>query len=65
MIPFVDLKAQYARIGAEVNAAIQRVLDTCQFTLGPEVAAFEAEFAAYCGAKDGYCRTHLSPSRSS
>jgi dTDP-4-amino-4,6-dideoxygalactose transaminase len=53
MIPFVDLKAQYASIGAEVNAAIQRVLDSCQFTLGPEVAAFEAEFAGYCGAKEG------------
>jgi dTDP-4-amino-4,6-dideoxygalactose transaminase len=53
VIPFVDLKAQYAAIKTEVNAAIQRVLDSCQFTLGPEVAKFEAEFADYSGAKIG------------
>ncbi len=53
MIPFVDLKAQYASIKDEVNAAIQGVLQTCQFTLGTEVAAFETEFAAYCQAKHG------------
>ena len=53
MIPFVDLKAQYASIKTEVNAAIQGVLDTCQFTLGSEVAKFEEEFAAYSGAKLG------------
>jgi len=53
MIPFVDLKAQYAGIKEEVNAAIQGVLDTCQFTLGSEVAAFEEEFAAYCQAQYG------------
>ncbi len=53
MIPFVDLKAQYAGIKEEVNSAIQHVLDTCQFTLGSEVAAFEEEFAAYCQAKHG------------
>jgi dTDP-4-amino-4,6-dideoxygalactose transaminase len=53
MIPFVDLKAQYAGIKDEVNAAIQHVLETCQFTLGSEVAAFEQEFAAYCSAENG------------
>ncbi len=53
MIPFLDLKAQYASIKSEVNAAIQGVLDSCQFTLGSEVAAFEEEFAAYCHAKHG------------
>lgn len=53
MIPFVDLKAQYASIKNEVNAAIQGVLETCQFTLGSEVAAFEEEFAAYCGVRHG------------
>ncbi len=41
MIPFVDLKAQYASIKDEVDAAIQGVLDSCQFMLGSEVAAFE------------------------
>lgn len=53
MIPFVDLKAQYAGIKDEVNAAIQHVLETCQFTLGSEVAAFEKEFSAYCSAENG------------
>ena len=51
MIPFVDLKAQYASIRTEVNAAIQGVLDSCQFTLGSEVAALEDEYAKYCQAK--------------
>ena len=53
MIPFVDLKAQYASIKSEVNAAIQNTLDSCAFTLGPEVAEFEKEFAAYSGAQHG------------
>lgn len=53
MIPFVDLKAQYQGVREEVNAAIQGVLDTCQFTLGSEVLAFEQEFAAYCQAQQG------------
>ena len=53
MIPFVDLKAQYQGIKSEVNAAIQRILDSCQFTLGAEVLAFEQEFAAYCQAGQG------------
>ena len=53
MIPFVDLRSQYRSIKPEVDAAIQHVLDTCQFTLGDEVAAFESEFATYCGALHG------------
>ena len=53
MIPFVDLKAQYATIRTEVGEAIARVLDSCEFTLGSEVAAFEHEFAAYCQAEHG------------
>jgi len=53
VIPFVDLKAQYASIKLEVDAAIQGVLESCQFTLGGEVAAFEQEFAAYCQSKHG------------
>jgi len=51
MIPFVDLKAQYQSIKPEVDAAIQNVLDTTQFVLGKEVAAFEQDFATYCQAK--------------
>jgi dTDP-4-amino-4,6-dideoxygalactose transaminase len=53
VIPFVDLKAQYLSIKADVDGAIQGVLDSCQFTLGSEVAAFEAEFAGYCQAAHG------------
>lgn len=53
MIPFVDLKSQYQSIKPEIDAAIQHVLDTCQFTLGAEVASFEKEFAAYSGAQIG------------
>jgi dTDP-4-amino-4,6-dideoxygalactose transaminase len=53
MIPFVDLKAQYRGIKAEVDAAIARVLESGQFVLGDEVEAFEREFAALCGAAHG------------
>ena len=53
MIPFVDLKAQYAGIKDEITSAIQNILDTCQFTLGREVVSFEEEFSAYCGVKHG------------
>ena len=50
-IPFIDLAAQRRRLGSAVDAAVTRVLNHCQFILGPEVRAFEAEFAAFCGAK--------------
>ena len=53
MIPFVDLKSQYLSIKTEVDAAIQGILDSCQFTLGSEVVAFEKEFAAYSGGALG------------
>jgi dTDP-4-amino-4,6-dideoxygalactose transaminase len=53
MIPFVDLKAQYHSIKPEIDAAIANVLETSAFVLGNEVAAFEREFAAYCGAGIG------------
>jgi len=53
VIPFVDLRAQHAAIRQELDAAIGRVIDTCQFTLGPEVEAFESEFANYCEAPFG------------
>lgn len=53
MIPFLDLKRQYASIKEDVDAALHRVMDSCQFTLGPEVENFEREFAAFCTAKHG------------
>src|ERR1022692_934043 len=49
MIPFVDLKAQYHAIKTEIDAAISHILENSQFVLGPEVAAFESEFAHYTG----------------
>ena len=51
-IPYLDLKAQYRSIKAEIDAALERVLDSCQFALGPEVAAFEQDFAKYCGTSE-------------
>ena len=49
-IPLADLQAQYRGIRTEIDAAVSRVLDSAQFILGPEVAAFEEDFARYCGA---------------
>ena len=51
MIPLLDLKAQYREIKPEIDVAIARVIDGAQFVLGPEVAAFEERFAAYCGVR--------------
>ncbi|MEO8680638.1 MAG: DegT/DnrJ/EryC1/StrS family aminotransferase [Vicinamibacterales bacterium] len=53
MIPFVDLRRQYQEIKADVDAAVAHVLETGQFVLGPEVEAFEREFASMCGAGQG------------
>jgi len=52
VIPILDLKAQYLSIKNEIDAALARVLDSGQFVLGTEVAVFEEEFAAYCGAAE-------------
>ena len=41
VIPFIDVAAQRRRLA--VDAAVARVLDHCQFILGPEVRTFEAE----------------------
>ena len=50
-IPFIDLTAQRRRLGARLDAAIARVVDQCQFIMGPEVVRLEAELAAFCGAR--------------
>ena len=55
MIPFIDLKREYAEIREEINQAIQRVLDSGQFILGEEVEKFEKEFSKYIGTKYGVC----------
>jgi len=48
-IPLVDLKTQYATIRDEVRQAIDEVLDSMQLTIGPNVRAFDKEWAEYCG----------------
>lgn len=49
-IPFLDLGAAYREIKAEIDAAVHRVLASGWYILGPEVEAFEAEWAVFCGA---------------
>ena len=49
-IPFLDLKAQQARIAADLRRRLDKVLEHCQFILGPEVREFETELAKFCGA---------------
>ena len=53
MIQFLDLKAQYRAIKQEIDQAVSNVLESSQYVLGPEVAAFEEEFAAFSGARFG------------
>lgn len=66
MIPFVDLKTQYNGIKRDIDQAIARVLNSSQFVLGEEVAAFEEEFAAFCqtkyaiGVNSGTSALHLA-----
>lgn len=50
-VRLVDLAAQFHSIKPEVMAAIEEVLESSQLFLGPHTRAFEAEFAAYCGAR--------------
>jgi dTDP-4-amino-4,6-dideoxygalactose transaminase len=49
-IPLVDLKAQYAQIRSEVDAAVGRVIANADFILGRDVEEFEVEYARYCEA---------------
>lgn len=49
-VPFLDLGAAYRELKPEIDAAVQRVLDSGWYILGPEVEAFEGEWAAYCQA---------------
>ena len=50
-VPFLDLRAQQARIKEDLRRRLDAVLEHCQFILGPEVAELEAELARFCGAK--------------
>ena len=49
-IPFLDLKAQQARLAPRLRPRLEAVLAHCQFILGPEVAELETRLAEYCGA---------------
>src|SRR5580704_8715158 len=51
-VPYLDLKAQYRSIKPEIDDAVSKVLESSEFVLGSEVAAFEREFAAYCGTSE-------------
>ncbi|MBB5372899.1 DegT/DnrJ/EryC1/StrS family aminotransferase [Acidocella aromatica] len=50
-IPFLDLKAQQARLGPGLRQRLDKVLAHGQFILGPEVTELEGKLAAFCGAK--------------
>jgi dTDP-3-amino-3,4,6-trideoxy-alpha-D-glucose transaminase len=52
-IPFVDLLADQAEIGVELESAVSRVVASGRYLLGPELERFEREFADYCGTR--YC----------
>ncbi len=52
-VPLCDIQLQYRGLKDEIDAAVLRVLASGQVVLGPEVAAFEKEAAAYCGAAYG------------
>src|SRR5213083_2616854 len=56
-IPFVDLGRQYGAIQEQVHDAFAAILQRMQLFLGPNVQAFEQEYAAYLGAGDcvGVC----------
>jgi dTDP-4-amino-4,6-dideoxygalactose transaminase len=52
-VPALDLQAQYQAIRDEIEPVVRRVIESQMFVLGPEVEAFEAELAEYCGVARG------------
>lgn len=50
-VPFVDLRAQHRTLAAELEPRLLELMRDAQFILGPDVAAFEEEFADYCGTR--------------
>lgn len=52
-IPMLDLRAQYASIREEIRAAINGVLESQHFILGPRVSSLEEEVSRYCGRRYG------------
>src|SRR5438105_3528848 len=65
-VPYSALSQQAAEVKQELMNAFEAVLDRGRYILGPEVAAFEQEFAAYChsphalGVSSGTCALHLA-----
>ncbi|MGH2903012.1 MAG: DegT/DnrJ/EryC1/StrS family aminotransferase [Solirubrobacteraceae bacterium] len=53
MIPLFDTSTPLAALRGQLREAVDRVLDSERYILGPEVGAFEQEFASYCGAAHG------------
>lgn len=54
MIPFVDLQNEYQLLKEEFDAAYYRVMSSNTFILGPELLAFENNFAKYCEVSHAY-----------
>ncbi|MCX6256079.1 MAG: DegT/DnrJ/EryC1/StrS family aminotransferase, partial [Bacteroidia bacterium] len=50
-IHMVDLKAQYEKIGSEIDTVIKSVLESTAFIKGPDVKLFEEELQEYMGVK--------------
>ena len=70
LFPFLDLKAEYATMKDEIVTAVEKVLESQQFIMGPEVRQLEAEIAAFVGSSfalgcaSGSDALLLAPSRS-
>jgi dTDP-4-amino-4,6-dideoxygalactose transaminase len=64
-VPFVDLSAQLSSLRRDIDAAIQRTLDSTDFVLGEQLGEFETQFASYChcqhaiGVSSGTAALHL------
>ena len=52
-VPFLDLKTQVQQIESELAPVLAEIMSSCQFIGGPQVSAFEEEFASFCDSK--YC----------
>jgi UDP-2-acetamido-2-deoxy-ribo-hexuluronate aminotransferase len=50
-IPFIDVAGQRKKLGRKIDDAVAKVLDHCQFILGPEVRELEAELSKFAGVK--------------
>lgn len=51
MVPFIDLKSQYAALKSDIDKSIQAVLDDGRYINGPALSTLESELAEFCGVK--------------